>query len=130
MEFNLELPTRANYIRQYIPHTSFLIDQSEYNTPLIIYQDKIINNWLQKKHYFNIDLLEQNDFTKLADLIGFLPEILIIGTGSKQVFPKQIKLLPIIQKKIAYDIMDTNSACKTFNILQQENRDVCAALLL
>ena len=56
-------------------------------------------------------------------------EIILFGTG------KNIKLLPkkiikhLSDKKIAFDMMDTGAACRTYNVLQVEGRRVGAALL-
>ena len=58
------------------------------------------------------------------------PQILIIGTGPAQVFPSPRVLVPLMDAGIGYEIMDTGAACRTYNILVSEGREVVAALLL
>ena len=56
------------------------------------------------------------------ELMG--PEIIIIGTGAHQQFPKPQQL----DSERAIEFMDTGSACRVFNILMTEDRPVLAAL--
>ena len=68
-----------------------------------------------------------------AELLGgwlqWTPEIIILGTGARQVFPDMQQLLPILQQHIGVEVMDTAAACRTYNILHSEERRVLAALL-
>ena len=57
-------------------------------------------------------------------------EILIWGTWGKQKFPSQQVLLIFSQQGIGIESMDTAAACRTFNILANEGRKVCAILLV
>jgi len=56
-------------------------------------------------------------------------EILILGTGEKQVFPPPEFRKPFIQHNIALEVMDTRAACRTYNILVSEERRVAAAII-
>lgn len=55
-------------------------------------------------------------------------EIVLIGTGKRQCFPEAMTLRPLIEAGIGYEIMDTAAACRTYNILVAEDRQVAAAL--
>ena len=56
-------------------------------------------------------------------------EILLFGTGEKIKFvPREVQDY-LKAKKIAFDMMDTGAACRTFNVLQMESRRVAAALI-
>jgi uncharacterized protein len=57
-------------------------------------------------------------------------EILIWGTWGKPKFPSQQVLMSFSQQGIGLESMDTAAACRTFNILANEGRKVCAILLL
>lgn len=64
-------------------------------------------------------------------LLGFrpLPEVLLIGCGPNIRFlPEDIRAL-IESHSIGVDAMDTGAACRTFNVLAQEQRSVAAALI-
>ena len=58
------------------------------------------------------------------------PELFILGTGARQHFPKPELLKPLIQARIGFEIMDSQAACRTYNILMGEGRQVLAAILL
>ena len=57
-------------------------------------------------------------------------EIVLIGTGNKQQFPDMRCLLSLTDRGIGFEIMDTHAACRTYNILMQEDRAVAAALII
>ncbi|MDP5237910.1 Mth938-like domain-containing protein [Uliginosibacterium sp. 31-16] len=58
------------------------------------------------------------------------PALVLIGTGTRQHFPAPAVLRPLIEARIGFEIMDTGSACRTYNLLAGEGRSVAAALLL
>ena len=68
-----------------------------------------------------------NDFQRLADIEA---EVIILGTGSSLVFPPQSLTLPLINKGIGLEIMDTPAACRTYNILAADGRKPLAGLIL
>ena len=56
-------------------------------------------------------------------------EIILFGTGENIKFvPKEIQKY-LTEKKIAFDIMNTGAAARTFNVLQMESRKVAAVLI-
>lgn len=57
-------------------------------------------------------------------------EVVIFGSGARIRFPKPAWLAPLAQRRIGIETMDTAAACRTYNILAQEGRDVAVALLL
>ncbi|MEC5386685.1 Mth938-like domain-containing protein [Uliginosibacterium sp. H3] len=73
------------------------------------------------------DALSEADFAQIRDLS---PALVIVGTGGRQRFPKPVLLRPLIDAGIGFEIMDTGSACRTYNILAAEGRQVAAALML
>ena len=57
------------------------------------------------------------------------PEIVIIGTGARHVFPPPKLFEPMRRDGIGVEIMSTPAACRTYNILSAEGRRVVALLL-
>jgi uncharacterized protein len=57
-------------------------------------------------------------------------EVVIFGSGARIRFPKPAWLAPLAERRIGIETMDTAAACRTYNILAQEGRDVAVALLL
>jgi uncharacterized protein len=58
------------------------------------------------------------------------PEVIILGTGDKQIFPEREILKYLVQNRIGYEIMDTQAACRTFNIIMAEGRTVVAGMFI
>lgn len=63
-------------------------------------------------------------------IINLKPTILLIGTGSKLIFPNIESYGELMNRAIGIEIMNTGAACRTFSALAAEKRNVAAALLL
>jgi len=57
------------------------------------------------------------------------PEIIILGTGSTQVFPPPQVTGALRQSGVGVEIMANDAACRTFNVLLSEDRRVVLALI-
>lgn len=57
-------------------------------------------------------------------------EVVIFGSGSRIRFPRPAWIAELAARRIGIETMDTAAACRTYNILAQEGREVAAALLL
>lgn len=64
----------------------------------------------------------------LSILLEPRPEVLLLGTGSRQTFPDPAMLRALYGSGVGFEIMDTKAACRTFNILAAEGRQVVAAV--
>ena len=99
------------------------INQIPYTHAVLISSDGGISEWPAK----SFDDLETSHFAQMVD---FKPELILIGTGSRQRFPKPELLKPLIAAKIGFEIMDSQAACRTYNILVGEGRQVLLALIV
>ena len=79
------------------------------------------------------DFKERGPEDLSASTIGRLleqdPEVVIMGTGSRHVFPSPELLAPLARAGIGVEVMSTSAACRTYNILGGEGRKVVALLL-
>ncbi len=66
----------------------------------------------------------------IIDATHVSPEIVIIGTGNKLRFPPPAALAPLREARIGFEVMDTAAACRTYNVLLGEGRQVAALLLI
>jgi len=55
--------------------------------------------------------------------------VILLGTGNRLQFPHPRLTRPLQQAGIGLEAMDTVAACRTYNILMAEGRQVLAALL-
>jgi len=122
MHIQLETGGQANLIRTYASGL-ITINQDSYTRSLIVLPGKIIENWPPQA-------FEELAAAHLEVLVSLNPELLILGTGRKQRFPRAELLAPLAAAGIGWEIMDTGAACRTYNILMGEGRNVAAALLM
>ena len=78
---------------------------------------------------WDVSIVEELDAERVAELLGWQADIILLGTGARQRFPSPAHLAPIIQAGIGHEIMSTPAACRTYNILMAEGRQVMAAVL-
>ena len=72
------------------------------------------------------EALAQEHFAALAALS---PEVVLLGTGSRLRFPPPRLTAALTRAGIGLEVMDVQAACRTYNILADEERHVAAALL-
>jgi uncharacterized protein len=58
------------------------------------------------------------------------PEIMILGTGTAQRFPRPELTRALAAGGVGVEVMDSRAACRTYNILATEGRKVLAAVLV
>jgi uncharacterized protein len=99
------------------------VNKTPYTHALIVQPDDAVLSWSAEECHE----LSEDSFSIISAL---RPELVIIGTGKKQVFLNPKILQPLIQAKIGFEMMDSQAACRTYNILMGEGRKVLAAIIL
>ena len=66
----------------------------------------------------------------LDALLALAPELLVLGTGQRQVFPPAAVMAACLTRGIGIEVMDNAAAARTYNVLAGEGRRVVVALLL
>ncbi len=100
-----------------------MVNQTRHEHSLIIMPDRIIENW-------QVQIFQQLTAEHFEILLPFHPEIVLLGTGTTLRFPCPSITKELIELKIGVEVMDTSAACRTYNILMAEGRNVAAALLI
>jgi uncharacterized protein len=121
MQISLDSNRGAYYVRSY-QTGEFKINDQIYNSSLILTSDQLIQ-WAPQN-------LAELTTEYLMMLIELKPEVAILGTGEKLIFPDRELLKIFYQHKIGIEVMDTNAACRTYNVLTSEGRNVVAGLLV
>ena len=99
------------------------INGKTFSQSLIITRSKLNVNW-------DVSVVELLQTDHINQLLTFNPELIIIGTGEKLIFPAVEVYSGIIEHGIGVDFMDTRAACRTYNILMSEGRHIVAGLIL
>ena len=79
---------------------------------------------------WDCDRFEDLGAAHFAQLAALDAELVIFGSGDRIRFPQAAWIKPLIDKQIGVETMDTQAACRTYNILAGEGRKVVVALLL
>jgi uncharacterized protein len=99
------------------------INKTPYSHAVLLSSDGEIQQWSVK----SFDDLAMAHFSQMAAL---KPELIIIGTGIRQRFPRPELLKTLIEAKIGFEVMNSQAACRTYNILVGEGRQVLLALIV
>jgi uncharacterized protein len=99
------------------------VNQTRHQSSLIMTPDRLFPEWSVK----TTKDIKENSFEAIESLDI---EIILLGTGNTQEHLEP-KLLEYFSKKnIAIESMSNQSACRTYNILANEERKVLLALML
>jgi uncharacterized protein len=122
MKFTLEPATQTNLIRGYSA-TRVLIGERSIERSCIVTPTRLITDWepasfddLQPEH--------------LETIFALMPQLVLLGCGATQRFTSAEVRRAFTQRGVGLDVMQLGAACRTFNVLVQEERQVAAALFL
>lgn len=102
---------------------SIAINHTQYAQAVIVSGQQIIPDWFS-------GAWSTLDATALSQIIALNPEVVLLGTGDKHRFIHPKHTQAFLTANIAVECMTTAAACRTYNILMAEGRQVVAALLL
>jgi uncharacterized protein len=74
--------------------------------------------------------LDQLAIADFETLLEDEPELLILGTGARTLFPPRELTFAFARRRIGLEVMDTAAAARTFNVLAGEGRRLAAVLYL
>ncbi len=99
------------------------INGVRHRQPVLLTPDWLHSPW----EVNNVATLQFSDF---AALVAHKPAIVVFGSGGKFLFPDMAVMAAFSQAQIGFEVMDTGAACRTYNVLMSEGRNVAAALLI
>ncbi len=89
----------------------------------VIVSTHVLEEWQPQR----FDELSLESF---ASILALRPEVVLLGTGNQLIFPDPKLLVPFYEAQIGVEVMSTLAACRTFNVLMSESRNVVAGLLI
>jgi uncharacterized protein len=121
VELNLEVPQDILFIRS-VSENGIRVGDDYLCDSFILSGQQLITDW-------DVSSADDIDEHSLQSIFDLQPELVLIGTGKTQVFlPPTVQAL-FYRRGIGFEVMTTDAACRTFNILVSEGRQVVAALL-
>lgn len=98
------------------------INKKRHEQQMVVTPDQLILDWTDE----GFDNLTEADFERLLSL---QPEVVLLGTGSTHRFIHPKLTAVLTAQNIPVECMTTDAACRTYNILMSEGRNVAAALI-
>jgi len=99
------------------------VNRARHHASLVVSAERVVTDWPASS-------IESLTADHMAAILEMAPEIVLIGTGGAFRFPEPAMLAPLYKAGIGVEVMDTPAACRTYNILMAEGRNVVAALIL
>jgi uncharacterized protein len=122
MKFTLDRPGTLHVVRGYAPG-QLRIGEFEFSRSVIISATTLIDDW-RPQHIGELTTAD------LEPALALRPQVLLLGSGARQVFPSPELLAQLYAARIGFEVMDTGAACRTYNVLVGEGREVAAALII
>jgi uncharacterized protein len=121
MQFTEDLSSGINVVRAY-GSGELRVNDSVYRGAVILSASTVIAEP-------NIHNLEDLIAVDVSRILALKPELVLLGTGARQIFPVASFGTQFLRAGIGFEVMDTGAACRTFNVLVAEHRQVAALLL-
>lgn len=100
---------------------------------------KITGRWYERHLLLSAERLDEHwrppapDRITIADfgpVLEWAPDVVLLGTGSRLRFPPARLIADFARRGMGLEVMSTEAACRTFNILLSEDRPTAAALMI
>jgi len=122
LKLHADSPTAFNTVTAY--GSGFIeINKVRHTRSVLLMPEQPVETW----DVASFDALTPEDFSGLR---ARAPELVLLGTGERQRFPRPDLTRALTDAHIGCEAMDSRAACRTYNILMGEGRKVLAAILL
>ncbi len=122
MKFSIE-DGDSNFIIRAYEQGRIVVNNESFTRSFVVTQQTLIRDWSPQ----TFDDIQPEHVHQLTES---KPEIVLLGTGSQIQFPELALQAIIMEQGIGLEVMDTAAACRTYNILSAEGRNVTAALIM
>ncbi len=113
---------RRLFVRRADSGRIVVIDR-EFRSSLILDAERVAENFAPQS-------VHELDQAAIARILEFEPEVVLLGTGEKAVFPPPAIAAEFLKRGIGLESMDNAAAARTFNVLVGEYRRAVAVFLL
>jgi uncharacterized protein len=122
MDLSLDRPEGYLFIRRVGPRSITVVDR-EFSSSFLLSPGQLVENW-------PVAAAAELDDGHIEAILALKPEVVLLGTGERQVFPAQAFLAGLLRKGIGVEVMDNAAAARTYDLLAGESRRVVAAFIL
>jgi uncharacterized protein len=122
MQLTRDARSDVNLIRGYRPG-AVQIGERVLSTHCIVAAETLITS-------FEVASVAELAAAHLEQIFALDPEVVLLGTGPRQSFPSGAVRQAFAERGIGLEAMDLGAACRTYNVLVQEERRVVALLFV
>ena len=122
MQLTEHRPERELFVRA-ADATRVVIVDREFRRSLVLSAERVIEDFAPQR-------VSELDTAAIASVLTLTPEVVLLGTGGRAVFPPQAVLAEFLKRGIGLETMDSAAAARTFNVLAGEGRKVAAIFLI
>jgi len=120
MDLSFQAPGEHHYVHS-ITGQGICIAGICYSQSLLLAADQLIGDWSPQS-------FSELKVEHLPEIFQLKPDVVLLGTGSRQLFPDASIMMEFYKRGIGIEVMGSAAACRTFNVLVAESRRVVAAL--
>ncbi|MDF3981213.1 Mth938-like domain-containing protein [Luteibacter sp. PPL201] len=122
MDLTLDRPGDYLFVRRVGPDTVTVVDR-DFHASLLITPEQVVEQW-------PVTDAKAMSLADVDTVAALKPEIVVIGTGERQVFPPAEVMAAFLRRGIGVEAMTSGAAARTYSLLAGEGRRVLAAFIL
>lgn len=122
MQLTLEPPDYEFFLRG-ADAASARVNERRLTSSFVIAPDALVEDW----PVADAALL---GVSELDVMLALAPEVVLLGSGDRQVFPPAATLAACLGRGIGIEVMTNDAAARTYNVLAGEGRRVVAGFVL
>ena len=121
MQLSLERPDYTWFLRG-ADGTGALVNERRLTASFVLAPDALVDDWPVRDAAAMVP-------ADLAPLLDLAPELVILGTGARQVFPPAAVMAACLQRGVGLEVMANDAAARTYSVLAGEGRRVVAGFV-
>ncbi|URL57267.1 Mth938-like domain-containing protein [Luteibacter flocculans] len=122
MELSFEHPGEYLFVRRVGADTITIVDR-DFHKSLLLTPEKVVEDW-------SVTDASQLGLADIETIVALAPELVLLGTGQRQVFPPAEVMAAFLRRGIGIEAMTNGAAARTYTLLAGEGRRVVAAFIL
>jgi uncharacterized protein len=122
MQLNLERPDYTWTLRG-ADGRHALVNERELRASFVVAPDTLLEDW-------PVSDASQLDAIQLEPIFAMRPELVLLGTGARQVFPPPAILAAFLTRGLGIEVMTNDAAARTYSVLAGEGRRVVAGFVI
>ena len=122
MDLTLDRPGSYLFVRRVGARSITVVDR-ELSSSFLLSPERAVENW-------PVTTASELDDSHVGAILELDPEVVLLGTGERQVFPSPAFMAALLRKGVGVEVMDNAAAARTYDLLAGEHRRVVAAFIL